>query len=159
MLKILRNALVCVTLIAVSNIAAAQDAKALAKAVKARQGYMQVLSFNLGYLGAMAKGKAPYDARGAVGAANNLFAAASMDTGRMWAKGTDNEMMAGKTAALPAIWADGSEIGQKGDDLMAAAKKLVAEAGKGQAALAAAVGPTGKACGGCHKKFRKKKKK
>ena len=41
----------------------AQADEALEKIVKARQAFMQIYSFNLGQLGAMAKGEADYDAK------------------------------------------------------------------------------------------------
>ena len=48
------------------------------KAIKARQSVMQLLSFNLGKLGAMVKGDMAYDADQAMIAANNLKAVASI---------------------------------------------------------------------------------
>ena len=44
-----------------------------AAGIKARQAQAQIQSFNLGILGAMAKGKAKYDAKVAVQAATNLL--------------------------------------------------------------------------------------
>ena len=72
----------------------------LDKAIKARKAQMTLYSFNLGVLGAMAKGEAEYNAEAAAGAANNLLAAAKLDGSQMWPQGSDSEAMAGKTRAL-----------------------------------------------------------
>ena len=63
----------------------------------------------------------------------------------------------GETKALPAIWTDmaGFQAANKAAD--AAYDKLATAAGSGDmAALTAAFGDTGKACGACHEKFRAK---
>ena len=59
----------------------------LDKAVKARQGFMQVVAFQLGPLGAMAKGEMDYDAELAAANAANLQALANMNNGAMWPSG------------------------------------------------------------------------
>ena len=48
------------------------------KAIKARQAMFQLYSFNIGILGAMAKGEREYDADVAREAAENLQAAANL---------------------------------------------------------------------------------
>jgi cytochrome c556 len=63
----------------------------------------------------------------------------------------------GDTKALPAVWSDmpGFLAASKAAD--AAYDKLAAAAGSGDlAAVTAAFGDTGKACGACHEKFRAK---
>ncbi|TMJ32393.1 MAG: cytochrome c [Alphaproteobacteria bacterium] len=63
----------------------------------------------------------------------------------------------GETKALPAVWSDmaGFQAASKNAD--AAYDKLAAAAGSGDlAAVTAAFGDTGKACGACHDKFRAK---
>lgn len=154
MFKTLKLLVAGTVMAAVTGVAIAQDDKAKAKAIDARKGLMQVIAFQMGQLGGMAKGKAPYDAAKASMAAANLNLAAQINAGPMWIKGTDNVAMAGKTRAKPDIWEEGSDVGQKNKDFMMAAAKLAEEAGKGQEALAAAFGPVGKSCGGCHKPFR-----
>ena len=52
-----------------------------AKEIKARKAVMQIQAFNLSILGAMAKGKMPYDAKMAQNAADNLNATANMKNG------------------------------------------------------------------------------
>ena len=63
----------------------------------------------------------------------------------------------GDTKALPTVWSDraGFEAASKAVD--ASYDKLAVAAGSGDlAALTAAFGDTGKACGACHDKFRAK---
>lgn len=127
---------------------------ALEKAIKARQGLMQVYAFNLGGLGAMAKGEAKYDAELAKTLANSLSLAAQSSNGAMWPKGSDSTAMPGKTRALLKAWTTYPESKTKQDALLAAAAELVKVAGGGVEGLQAAVGAVGKSCGGCHKPFR-----
>ncbi|NKC16084.1 MAG: cytochrome c [Gammaproteobacteria bacterium] len=131
----------------------------LGKAVKARKAYMQLLAFNLGQLGAMAKGKAPYDAGQATLFATNLQLATQMNNSAMWPEGTDNAAMPGKTRALPVAWEAWPEIGNKNKELAIAAGTLAATAAEGLEILQAGVRGVGKTCRSCHKKFRAPKKK
>jgi cytochrome c556 len=74
---------------------------------------------------------------------------------KMFPAGSDK----GDTKALPTVWSDmpGFMAASKGAD--AAYDKLAAAAGSGDlAAVTAAFGETGKACGACHDKFRAKPK-
>lgn len=117
---------------------------------------MQVYAFNMGQLANMVKGKAPYEAKAASNAANNLLAAASMKNGAMWPKGSDASAPghAGKTRAKVEIWTTYPKVAEAGKALAAAATKLSASAGKGLDAMKAEFGGVGKACKGCHKPFR-----
>ena len=126
----------------------------LDKAVKARQAQMTLYSFNLGILGAMAKGDAEYDAKVAGGAADNLLAAARLDSSQMWPQGTDTKSMPGKTRALPEIWSTYPEVAEKQKALLEALEALVPAAKKDLESLQGAIGAVGAGCGGCHKPFR-----
>lgn len=129
------------------------------KAVKARQGFMQVVSFNLGPLGAMAKGEMDYDAELAANNAKNLHALSTMGNGAMWPEGSDNAALGeDKTRALPAAWAADSKVGEKHQAWIDASANLAAVAGDGLDALKGAVGDVGKSCGGCHDDYRAEKK-
>jgi len=131
----------------------------LEKAVKARQGLMQVVAFNLGPLGAMAKGEMDYDAELAVTSATNLQILANLDTGAMWPAGSDNAALGeDKTRALPAAWASDSKVGEKHKAWADASAKLVEVAGNGLDAMKPAVAEVGKSCGGCHDDYRAEKK-
>lgn len=126
--------------------------------IEARQGYFQTLKFNMGVLGAMAKGKRDYDAELAQKIANNLKAASSMDNGLMWPKGSDMdaEGLAEHTKAKAAIWQADSDIGEKHKTWVAATETMAANAGQGIDALREAIGPLGKSCKGCHEEYKAK---
>lgn len=131
----------------------------LEKAVKARQGFMQVVVFNLGPLGAMAKGEMEYDAEVAMTHAKNLEALSKMNTGAMWPAGSDNAALGeDKTRALPAAWAAESKVMDAHGAWTKASTDLAAVAGDGLEALKPAVGAVGKSCGGCHDDYRAEKK-
>ena len=128
----------------------------LEKAVKARQGLFQVYSFNLGQLGAMAKGEKKFDAKLAQNSADNLLAAVSMKNGPMWPQGSDNTgAMKGKTRALPEIWSTYPKIAEKSKALVEAATAMQAAAGSLDG-IKGAIGAVGGACKGCHDDFRAK---
>ena len=129
----------------------------LLNAIKARQGEMQLRSFNAGPLFGMAKGKIDYDAEMAKKLAGNLKLMLDLDNGRAWAQGTDNENYAGKTTALPKIWTTYPEISDYGKKYVMAVNELAAVAGDGRDALKSKIGALGKSCKGCHDEFREKK--
>ncbi len=128
-----------------------------ADAIEARQGFMEVLKFNMGILGAMAKGKVDYDAAQASAAANNLAAAAKMENGAMWPEGSDNSNPALKdiTEALPEGWSEYAKIAEVQKKWVAATEKLAAAAGTGVGGIRANIGDVGKSCKGCHDIARK----
>ena len=121
-------------------------------AVKARKAHMDLYAFNLGTLGAMAKGSVDFDAAAAQAAADNLVALTSVNQMAYWLPGTSNADMEG-TRALPAIWAEGSDVGDKAKALVDAAMAMQAGAGSLDG-VRGAMGAVGGACGGCHKAYR-----
>lgn len=130
----------------------AQDA--LEGAVKARQSHMQLMAFNLGTLGNMARGRADYDAAAAQAAADNLVVLSQMNQMPYWPVGSDSDAME-ISAALPAIWEDFAGVGAAGADYAAAAAAMQAAAGEGLESLQGAMGALGASCGGCHQSYRK----
>ena len=128
----------------------AQDA--LEGAVKARQAHMQLLSFNLGTLGGMARGNAEFDAAAAQAAADNLVTLSMMNQMPYWPAGSDSESVAG-SRALPAIWTDLAGVGAKGADFAAAAAAMQAAAGSLEG-VQGAMGALGASCSGCHQAYR-----
>lgn len=152
-------------LIVAATIASSAAITALAadgphdKAIKARQSMFQLYNFNAGILGAMAKGKMPYDAAVATEAATNLSAVANLGQSQFWPAGSDNKTDGNaRTRALPAIWETFPAITEKADGLKTAAADLVPVAGDGLEALQGAMGAVGQACKACHTDFRAKKK-
>lgn len=139
-----------------AGIAMAQDQKMLESAIKARQGAMQIHLWEVGPLFAMAKGDIEYDAEAAAAHATALRALLNYDETRLFPPGSSNAEMAEKTRALPAIWERPDEFRQHFEDLRSAADTLATEAGNGQDAFRAAMGPVGNACGDCHETFRQK---
>lgn len=126
------------------------------KEVEARQAVMKVYTYNIGLLGAMAKGDKEYDAELAATLASNLLAAVNMKNSTMWPQGSDAdaEGLAGNTRAKSENWSDYPKASEAGKALADAATELAAVAGDGLDALKSAIGPAGKSCKGCHDDFR-----
>jgi len=142
---------------ALAVAAVAQSAFAQAKpedAIKYRQAAFIVMAKHFGSLGAMANGKAPYDA--AVAAADaDVLAAVSHLPFTAFGPGTDKGSI--KTEAKPEVWKDTAKFKQADDDMRAAMDKLIPAARSGSLdQLKAAFGPTGKTCKGCHDSFKEK---
>jgi cytochrome c556 len=130
--------------------AAAQFAKP-EDAVKYRKASFTVMAAHFGRVGAMASGKAPYDAKAA---AENADIAAAMSK-LPWAafpEGSDK----GETRAKPEIWKDSAKYKESADKMQAEMTKLAAAAKVGNVdALKTAFGPAASTCKGCHDNFRK----
>lgn len=144
--------IVALGLMPLSGAALAEDGP-FAGQIKARQGVMHYYAINLGTLGAMAKGEAPYDAAAAKVAADALAAGANLDTSMLWPKGSDKDAHPG-TAALPALWAEGADLGGKITHLREAAAAMQTAAPAGLEQLQGAMKGIGEACSACHKEFR-----
>lgn len=155
-MKLVKQACLLLVGISLAGTSFAAD-DPLLKAIKARQGEMQLRSFNAGPLFGMAKGEIDYDAEMAGKLANNLKLLLDLDMSRSWPKGSDNENYAGKTTALPKIWTTYPEIGEYGKKYAMAVNELAAVAGSSQDALRSKIGALGKSCKGCHDEFREKK--
>ena len=125
-------------------------------AIKARQGFYQVVSHNAGALFAMAKGDVEYNAETATTHAKNLEILANMDTSSMWLPGSSKEDRKGKTRALPVIWTTFPAIGEKSQAFKDASAKLAMAAGDGIDGLRANIGALGASCKGCHETYRAK---
>lgn len=128
----------------------------IAGAIKARKAHMQLNAHNIGVLGAMAQEKTPYDAEAASSAASNLAALAKLNQSTYWPEGSDTEAVGDETAALPALWEEGSDLDGHLQQLTDAATAMEAAAGNGLDELKAAMGPLGQACGSCHEDYRQK---
>lgn len=143
----------------VAALATAQDKGPHDAAIKGRQAMFQTYNFNMGILGAMAKGKMEYNAELATQSAANLQAAANFGQSAMWPPGSDNATPGNATTrALPAIWENFEDVSKKSAALKAATDVLAANAGGGLDALKGAMGDVGASCKGCHDDYRAKKK-
>jgi len=129
--------------------ASAQDDTAF---VNHRQKVMQSIGGHMGAIGEIMKNKLPY--QGTIAA----HAQALQMTSTVIEDAFEKEIAAGKTDAKPDIWQDWEKF-------VAATKKLSEESGQlaqvaqsgDMAAIGDQVKALGKACGDCHKPFRKPK--
>ncbi len=142
-----------VAMISATSLAWAEGEAPFAMEIKARQGIMDYRAINIGALAAMAKGEAEYDAAKAKTAADALLASAGLDQSMLWPPGSGNSANPASTAS-DAIWAEGSDIGDKAGAFTKAAEAMAAAAGTDLASLQGAMEGLGGACGGCHKAFR-----
>ena len=130
--------------------AAAQFAKP-EDAIKYRKASLSVMGTHFSRLGAMATGKAPYDAKAAAENAD-IVAAMSKLPWAAFTEGSDK----GETRAKPEIWKDSAKFKEAGDKMQAELAKLAVAAKAGNVdALKTAFGPAASTCKGCHDNFRK----
>ena len=135
---------------ALSMPAAAQFAKP-EDAVKYRKASFTVMGAHFSRLGAMASGRAPFDAKVAADNAD-LVATLSKLPWAAFGEGTDK----GETRAKPEIWKDAAKFKEAEDKFIAEAAKLQAAAKTGNLdALKTAFAATGGTCKACHDNFRK----
>ena len=120
--------------------------------VKQRQAVMTLQGKYFGPLGAMASGKAPYNA--AVVQRNAGF----LDNlSRMPWDGFDPSTKGEKSRALPAVFDSKAKFDEIASRLETELSTLVTVSRKGdEAAVKAQIGAVGKVCGACHNDFRSK---
>ena len=120
-------------------------------AIKYRKASFTVMAAHFGRLGAMADGRAPYDAKAAADNADVVATLAKLP----WAafgEGTDK----GDTRAKPEIWKEGAKYKEAADKMQGEIVKLNTAAKAGNIdALKAAFGPAAASCKACHDNFRK----
>ena len=120
-------------------------------AVKYRKAAFTVMGAHFGRIGAMASGKAPYDAKVA---AENAEVALFMSH-LHWAafgEGTDK----GETRAKPEIWKEQAKFKDASDKMQAEMVKLAAAAKTNNLDnLKTSFGATAQTCKACHDAFRK----
>lgn len=120
-------------------------------AVKYRKASFTIMAAHFGRLGAMANGRAPYDAKAAADNAELVLAMSKLP----WAafgEGTDK----GETRAKPEIWKESAKYKEAVDKMQAEIGKLNVAAKAGNVdALKAAFGPAAASCKACHDSFRK----
>ena len=131
--------------------AAAQFKNAEA-AVDYRQGALVVMDNHFDRIGAMVKGKAPFDAAAAQANADLVVTLAKLPWSA-FIEGSDK----GDTNARPEIWSQPDKFKAAAQRLQEATVKLAEAARSGKPdALKAAFSATAEACKSCHDDFRKK---
>jgi cytochrome c556 len=143
--------LIAVSGAALSFSAAAQFAKP-EDAVKYRQAAFKVTSAHFGRLGAMAQGKAPFDAKIAADNADVVAYMAKLP----WAAFTEGTDV-GDTKAKPEVWKQNAKFKEAAEKLQTESVKLAAAAKTGKEdAFKAAFTATAGACKSCHDDFKAK---
>lgn len=152
-MNIAATSLLTAAAITLATPASAQFAKA-EDAIKYRQSALTVLGAHFARLGAMANGKAPYDAAQAAADADVVLVASRLPW-HAFGDGTDKGR---ETAARPEIWKEQAKFKERGDAMQAqVADKLVPAARSGNLdQLKAAFGPTAQSCKACHDDFRRR---
>jgi len=121
--------------------------------VKQRVAAMTLIGKYFGPLGGMAQGKVPFDANIVARNAGYLEVLTKLP----W-DGFDASTQTEKSAALPEVWKDPAKFKAAQDLVQKQVANVVAVAkGGNEAAVKAALGDVGKACGNCHNTFREKK--
>ena len=140
------------TLLALAAPASAQFAKP-EDAIKYRQSALTVMGTHFGRLGAMASGKAPFDAKAAADNAAVVAQMASLPW-PAFMPGTDK---GGNTKAKPEIWTEQVKFKENSDKLVSDTAKLETAAKTGNLdALKTAFATTADTCKSCHDAFRNK---
>lgn len=149
-MKIALSAALVLATAALSTPAMAQFQKP-EDAIKYRKASLTVMGAHFGRIGAMASGKAPFDAKVA---ADNAAIVETMSK-LPWAAfipGTDK----GDTRALPDIWKEQDAFKTAAEKMQAEVTKLVAATKTGNLDnVKAAFGAAGQSCKACHDDYRK----
>jgi cytochrome c556 len=120
-------------------------------AIKYRQSAFTVMAAHLGRIGAMAQGRAPFDAKAAADNAAIVSTMAKLPFAA-FGEGTDKGM---PNRAKPEIWKDAAKFKAAGDKMVAEIAKLETAAKAGNLdGIKAAMGGVGGSCKGCHDDFR-----
>ena len=127
------------------------DKKKAKDAVEYRQAAFQMIKQHFGPLGAMVKGKIPFDADTAK---NHADAVATLS--HFPINGFKEKSLGNDSTALPKIWDDFVRFETKMTDFQEAASNLSNNTSSPDT-LKAAFRETAKTCKGCHDNYRKKK--
>ena len=143
--------LIAISAASVSFSAAAQFAKP-EDAVKYRKAAFSVTAAHFGRMGAMASGKAPFDAKLAAENAEIVANMAKLPW-HAFGEGTDTA----DTKAKPEVWKQSAKFKEAADKLQAESVKLVVATKTGKEdAFKAAFAATAGACKSCHDDFKNK---
>lgn len=134
--------------------AMALDAEQAQKATETRQSVLKVVGWNIGPLGAMARGLVPYDADLVARNAQRIAWMSSMIPDAFRA---DTREHAVETEALPVIWENYARFEELAANAQASAERLAEVAASGdEAAGKQAIGALIDDCRACHNDFRLK---
>jgi len=139
------------TVIATAGLAASHTASSSNKAVAARHAQMEMISYNTGLLGSVAKGEMEFNAEMVNSAAANLNALAKMDTATLWIGGTEQGAADG-SRAKPEIWTDAAGFTDKFAMLEKASADMMDAADVDS--VKAGMGAIGESCKACHEAYR-----
>lgn len=148
-----RLAAAAVLVVAALGLAAVSHAQQnrSAQQIKYRQAVYTVLGTQFGIMGAMAQGRAPWDAKAFATAADRaaFISTVAPDT---FPAGSES---GARTEAKPEIWKNPEEFGRMMRDLQDKTRALaVAAKGGDQNAAKAALGAAGQTCKACHDKYK-----
>jgi cytochrome c556 len=149
MKKIAAAVVACTTLLAAGSVFAQAKPEQL---VKQRQAAFTVLAKYFGPMGAMANGKAPYNAEVVKRNAAYVAMLAKMP----WDGFAENTKDV-KSRALPAIYEDAAKFKAAAERLETETAKLASIVASGsEGDIKGQIKATAKTCGGCHNDFRAK---
>ncbi|MBQ0919664.1 MAG: cytochrome c [Hydrogenophaga sp.] len=149
-MKTLASLALAVATVSLSAPAMAQFQKP-EDAIKYRKAAMTVMSAHFGRIGAMASGKAPFDAKVAMDNAALVETLSKLPFAG-FVPGTDK----GETRALPAIWTEQAKFNAAAEKMQGEVAKLAAAAKTGNLdSVKTAFGAAGQSCKACHDDFRK----
>lgn len=150
-MKLIASFAVAAAAVALASPASAQFAKP-EDAIKYRQSALFVMAQHFGRIGAMANGRAPYDAKAAIDNAEIVAEMARLPWAGFGA-GTDKGM---NTRAKPEIWTEQVKFKEHNEKLVGETAKLLAAAKTNNLdSLKTAFSATAGACKGCHDSYRK----
>lgn len=131
--------------------ASAQSFQKPEDAIKYRRSAFTVMGTHFGALGAMANGRAPFDAQAAA-RHGDVIALVSHLPFAGFTAGSDK----GETRAKPEVWSEQAKFKGNAEKMQDAVGKLAASAKTGNLDnLKAAFGPAAQTCKACHDDFRK----
>jgi len=138
-------------LICTLGVTATVSADDVEDAVEYRQSVMNVFYWNTHLLGAMTKGKVPFDKAAFKRHADDLAAAANMDI----LSGFPEDSVSDDSDAKDEIWLDWGDFESKLEAIRSQSAKLADVAGNGnEAAMKAQFEETRRACKGCHDSYK-----
>ena len=143
-------ALAATAAVGLAAVAHAQQNRA-AQQIKYRQAVYTVLGTQFGIMGAMAQGRAPWDAKAFATAADRaaFISTVAPDT---FPPGSES---GAPTEAKPEIWRNQEEFGRMMRDLQDKTRALAVAAKSGdQNAAKAALGAAGQTCKACHDRYK-----